>query len=46
MVSARFLVGEGNFGASVSQNGGISQDYKIYTGQLRQRYLGGERATS
>lgn len=39
MVSARFLKGEGNFGAKVAQNGGISQDYKIYTGQLRQRYL-------
>ncbi|HTE48056.1 MAG TPA: carboxypeptidase-like regulatory domain-containing protein, partial [Gemmatimonadaceae bacterium] len=39
MGSARFLKGEGNFGARVSQNGGISQDYKIYTGQLRQRYL-------
>ena len=39
MVSARFLKGEGNFGARVAQNGGISQDYKIYTGQLRQRYL-------
>jgi hypothetical protein len=39
MVSARFLKGQGNFGARVSQDGGISQDYKIYTGQLRQRYL-------
>ena len=39
MLSARFLKGQGNFGARVSQNGGISQDYKIYTGQLRQRYL-------
>ncbi|MFL5605952.1 MAG: carboxypeptidase regulatory-like domain-containing protein, partial [Gemmatimonadaceae bacterium] len=39
MVSARYLKGEGNFGARVSKNGGISQDYKIYTGQLRQRYL-------
>lgn len=39
MVSARFLDGEGNFGAKVAPNGGISQDYKIYTGQLRQRYL-------
>lgn len=39
MASARFLKGEGNFGARVSQDGGISQDYKIYTGQLRQRYL-------
>ncbi len=39
MVSARFLKGEGNFGARVSQDGGISQDYSIYTGQLRQRYL-------
>jgi Carboxypeptidase regulatory-like domain len=39
MVSARFLNGEGNFGNKVAQNGGISQDYKIYTGQLRQRYL-------
>ncbi len=38
-VSARFLDGEGNFGARVSQNGGISQKYRIYTGQLRQRYL-------
>ena len=39
MLSARFLKGEGNFGARVSKDGGISQDYKIYTGQLRQRYL-------
>jgi hypothetical protein len=39
MVSARYLKGEGNFGGRVAQNGGISQDYKIYTGQLRQRYL-------
>ena len=40
MVSARYLRGEGNFGARVSANGGISQKYDIYTGQLRQRYLG------
>ena len=39
MVSARYLDGEGNFGARVSQDGGISQNYKIFTGQLRQRYL-------
>ena len=39
MVSARFLRGEGNFGGRVSQDGGISQEYEIYTGQLRQRYL-------
>jgi hypothetical protein len=39
MVSVRLLKGEGNFGNRVAQNGGISQDYKIYTGQLRQRYL-------
>jgi Carboxypeptidase regulatory-like domain/TonB dependent receptor len=39
MVSARYLTGQGNFGAKVSQDGGISQDYKIYTAQLRQRYL-------
>jgi hypothetical protein len=39
MFSGRLLKGEGNFGARVAQNGGISQDYKIYTGQLRQRYL-------
>ena len=39
MVSARYLTGQGNFGAKVAQNGGISQDYKIYTAQLRQRYL-------
>ena len=39
MVSARYLKGEGNFGSRVSADGGISQDYKIYTGQLRQRYL-------
>ena len=39
MVSARYLDGEGNFGAKVAPNGGISQNYKIYTGQLRQRYL-------
>jgi hypothetical protein len=39
MGSARFLDGEGNFGNKVAQNGGISQTYRIYTGQLRQRYL-------
>ncbi len=39
MASARTLDGEGNFGAKVAQNGGISQTYRIYTGQLRQRYL-------
>ncbi|MCC6241402.1 MAG: TonB-dependent receptor [Gemmatimonadaceae bacterium] len=39
MVSARFLRGEGNFGARVSQDGGISQKYEIYTGQLRQKYV-------
>ena len=39
MGSARYLDGEGNFGAKVAQNGGISQKYRIYTGQLRQRYL-------
>lgn len=39
MFSGRYLDGEGNFGAKVAQDGGISQDYKIYTGQLRQRYL-------
>jgi len=39
MVSARYLVGEGNFGGRVSQGAGISQDYDIYTAQLRQRYL-------
>jgi hypothetical protein len=39
MVSARYLKGEGNFGARVAQNGGISQVYKVYTGQVRQRYL-------
>ena len=37
MVSARYLKGQGNFGARVAQISGISQDYKIYTGQLRQR---------
>lgn len=39
MVSARYLKGEGNFGGRVSQGAGISQDYDIYTAQLRQRYL-------
>ncbi len=39
MVSARFLRGEGNFGGRVSQDGGISQKYEIYTGQLRQRFI-------
>jgi hypothetical protein len=39
MGSARFLDGQGNFGAKVAQNGGISQTYRIYTGQLRQRYI-------
>jgi hypothetical protein len=40
MLSARYLRGEGNFGGRVAANGGISQTYDIYTGQLRQRYLG------
>ncbi|MDB4879842.1 MAG: putative oar protein [Gemmatimonadetes bacterium] len=39
MGSARFLKGEGNFGARVSKDAGISQDYRIYTGQLRQRFI-------
>jgi hypothetical protein len=39
MGSGRILDGQGNFGARVAQNGGISQKYGIYTGQLRQRYL-------
>jgi hypothetical protein len=39
MVSARYLDGEGNFGARVSQDAGISQNYDIYTAQLRQRYI-------
>lgn len=39
MGSARYLRGEGNFGGRVSQDGGISQTYDIYTGQLRQRFL-------
>jgi hypothetical protein len=39
MGSARFLRGEGNFGGRVSQDAGISQQYEIYTAQLRQRYL-------
>ena len=39
MVSARYLDGEGNFGAKVSQNAGITQNYDIYTAQLRQRFL-------
>lgn len=39
MGSARFLRGEGNFGGRTSQDGGISQKYEIYTGQLRQRYI-------
>ena len=39
MGSARFLDGQGNFGAKVAQSGGISQTYRIYTSQLRQRYL-------
>ncbi len=39
MGSARFLDGQGNFGAKVAQTGGISQAYRIYTSQLRQRYL-------
>ncbi len=39
MASARFLRGEGNFGGRTSQDGGISQKYEIYTGQLRQRYI-------
>ena len=39
MLSGRYLDGQGNFGAKVAQSGGISQKYKIFTGQLRQRYL-------
>ena len=39
MFSGRLLDGQGNFGARVAQIGGISQKYKIFTGQLRQRYL-------
>jgi hypothetical protein len=39
MGSARLLDGEGNFGAKVTQDGGISQKYRIYTGQLRRRDL-------
>jgi hypothetical protein len=39
MISARYLKGEGNFGARTAADGGISQVYKVYTGQLRQRYL-------
>jgi Carboxypeptidase regulatory-like domain len=39
MGSVRFLDGQGNFGNKVAQNGGISQKYRIYTDQLRQRYL-------
>ena len=39
MGSARRLDGQGNFGGKVAQDGGISQKYRIYTGQLRQRYL-------
>ncbi|MEO7086204.1 MAG: carboxypeptidase regulatory-like domain-containing protein, partial [Gemmatimonadaceae bacterium] len=39
MGSARTLDGQGNFGAKVAQNGGISQKYRIYTAQLRQRFL-------
>ncbi|MEO5904661.1 MAG: carboxypeptidase regulatory-like domain-containing protein, partial [Gemmatimonadaceae bacterium] len=39
MGSARMLDGEGNFGGRVSQDGGISQKYRIFTGQLRRRDL-------
>ncbi|HEX4682675.1 MAG TPA: hypothetical protein VH277_08210, partial [Gemmatimonadaceae bacterium] len=39
MGSGRILDGQGNFGTKVAQNGGISQKYGVYTGQLRQRYL-------
>src|SRR6185369_5414976 len=39
MFSVRLLKGEGNFGNRVSQDGGISQDYNIYTGQIRQKYV-------
>ena len=42
MGSARYLDGQGNFGAKVAQNGGISQNYKVFTGQLRQRYRSGD----
>ena len=39
MGSFRALDGEGNFGGRVVQGGGISQKYRIYTGQLRRRDL-------
>jgi len=39
MGSTRFLRGEGNFGARVSQDAGISQQYEIYTAQLRQKFV-------
>ena len=39
MGSTRFLRGEGNFGGRVSQDGGISQKYEIYTAQLRQKFV-------
>jgi hypothetical protein len=39
MGSVRLLDGEGNFGGKVTQDGGISQKYRIYTGQLRRRDL-------
>ena len=37
--STRLLSGEGNYGGRTSQDGGISQDYTIHTGQLRHRWL-------
>ncbi len=39
MWSTRKLSGEGNFGGRTSQDGGISQEYTIHTGQLRHRWL-------
>ena len=41
MASVRLMKGESFFGGLVARDGGITQDYKIYTGQLRHRYLGG-----
>jgi len=40
MASARLMTGASNFGGTATANAGIDQNYHIYTGQLRERYLG------
>lgn len=37
--STRYLTGEGNFGPTIAQNGGISQKYFINVAQLRDKWV-------